>query len=281
MNNLFYFITKNIHWLLFFLLTSFSLYLLVHNSEFQQSKYFAVSQEIAGRAYSVSSSVQSYLNLRTTNTELTQRICTLEEEVQRYKKELENLSDRIQPDSINMGIDQPINHYTHALVTQKQVYGADNFIILNKGSKLGITEDMAVVSTEGIVGVVSYVTPNFSRVLPVINPTYHPTCFIKNTKFFGTLFWDGKDTRYITLSRLPGHASYATGDTIVTSGYSDTFPEGVLVGIIEDTFRQKNEEYNSLKVRLFTDFSTLSDVFVIDNPLRNEQLQIEKGTVEK
>jgi len=237
----------------------------------------AVFQEIAGRVYSVSNGVQSYFNLKPTNEELVQRVCALEEEIQQYKGELENLEERIQPDSIDIGIDRPIYHYTHARVTQKQIYGTNNYITLNKGSKQGIAEDMAVVSLKGIVGVVSTVTSNFARVMPVINPEYHPTCIIKNTKFFGSLFWDGKDPRYITLSGLPSHASYAIGDTIVTSGYSATFPEGVLVGVIEETFKRKNEEYNSLKVRLFTDFSTLNEVFIISNPLRDEQLQIEKG----
>jgi len=206
----------------------------------------------------------------------------LEEELQKYKIELENISDSILPDSLEIGIGRPIYHYTHARVTQKQIHGTNNYIILDKGSCQGIKEDMAVISVKGdIVGVVSVVSSNFSRVMPVLNPTYHPTCIIKNTKFFGTLFWDGNDPSFITLSGLPSHASYAPGDTIVTSGYSASFPEGVLVGKVEGTLKQKNKEYNSLKIRLFADFSTLSEVFIISNPLRDEQIQIEKGVVEK
>jgi rod shape-determining protein MreC len=136
---------------------------------------------------------------------------------------------------------------------------------------------MGVVSVKGIVGVIESVSPHFSRVIPVINSKYNPNCIIKNTGFFGSLFWDGKDPRYISLSRLPSHTSYSIGDTIVTSGYSATFPAGILVGVAEESFKRKNEEYNSIKVRLFTDFSTLNEVFVIKNPLRDEQIKIEKG----
>jgi len=257
------------------------LYLLVRNSEFQRSKYLSVFQEIAGGVYSVSNSVQSYVNLKETNAGLMQRIITLEEEIQVYKNELENLSSQNQLDSINIGTDQPVYHYIHARVVQNRISEVNNYVTLNKGSNDGITEDMAVVSVKGIVGVVSNVTKNFSRVMPLINPEYHPTCIIKSTKFFGSLFWDGKDPRYISLRDLPSHASYAVGDTIVTSGYSAIFPEGVLVGVIEESFKRKNEEYNSLKIRLFTDFSTLNEVFIIRNPLREEQIQIEKGVVEE
>ena len=277
MKNLFNFILKHVHWLLFFVLTAFSLYLLINNSEFQRSKYLSVFQEIAGRVYSVSNSVQSYMNLKTTNADLMQRMSTLEEEVQGYKKQLKMLSDHNHPDTIALGTDQTIFRYTPAHVIVNQITEASNYILLDKGSNDGVTEDMGVVSVKGIVGVIESVSSHYSRVIPVINSAYHPICIIKNKGFFGPLFWDGKDPRYISLSRLPSHASYSFGDTIVTSGYSATFPEGVPVGVAEESFKQKNEEYNSLKVRLFTDFSTLNEVLIIKNPLRDEQIKIEKG----
>ena len=280
MKNLFNFILKQVHWLLFFLLTAFSLYLLVHSSEFQRSKYLSVFQETAGRVYFVSNSVQSYLNLKTTNADLVRRIAALEEEIQGYKKELENLSDRMQPDTIQIGTDKTPYRCIPARIVHNEISELNNYILLDKGYNDSITEDMAVISVKGIVGVVANVTANFSRVIPVLNSGYNPSCMIKNTKFFGSLFWDGKDPRYITLSRLPSHTSYLIGDTIVTSGYSATFPEGVLVGAIEEEFERKNEEYNSLKIRLFTDFSTLNEVIVIRNSLREEQIKLEKGVTE-
>ena len=277
MKNLFNFIVKQAHWLLLFFLTAFSLFLLIHNSEFQRSKYLSIFQEVAGQVYSVSNSVQSYLNLNTTNADLMQRIAVLEGEIQAYKKEVETLSDRSHSDTIRLGDDQTIYQYIPARVIHNEIFGAKNYILLNKGSNDGITEDMGVVSVKGIVGVVTNVSPRFSRVNPVINPEYNPSCMIKNTRFFGSLFWDGKDPRYISLSHLPSHTSFLIGDTIVTSGYSVTFPEGIPVGVVEEPLKSKNEEYNSLKVRLFIDFSTLNEVLIIRNPLREEQLNIEKG----
>ena len=278
MKDLFNLIHKYAHWLLFFFLTAFSLYLLVNNSEFQRSKYLSVFQEISGRVHSVSNSVESYLNLKTTNADLMQRIAALEENLQVYKNQLENITDQKQPDII--GIDQNIFHYIHARVINKELFGPNNFFLLDKGSKHGITEDMGVVSINGIVGIVARVTTNYSRVILVLNPRCNPSCIIKNTKFPGSLLWDGKDPRYIHLSNLPSHTSYTIGDTIVTSGYSDIFPEGILVGVGEEDFIQKNEDYNSLKVRLFNDFSTLSEVFILWNPLQEERRLIEKGISE-
>jgi len=227
--------------------------------------------------YSVSNSVQSYLNLKKSNAELMQRMAILEEKLQEYQKKIEKLSDRTQPDLIDIGIDQSIYYYIPARVVYNQVTETDNYILLDKGSNDGITEDMAVVSTKGIVGVIMNVSPNISRVIPVLNSRTHPTCIIKNTKFFGTLFWDGKDPRYIHLSQLPSHSTFEIGDTVVTSGYSAIFPPDVLVGVIEDNLKQTNQENNSVKLRLFTDFSTLSEVYIIRNPLHDEQIKMVKG----
>ena len=277
MKNLFSFLLKQLHWLLFFFLAAVSLYLLVHSVEFQRSKYLAVFQEAAGKVYYVSNSVQSYLNLNATNADLMQRIAVLEKEVQEYKKMQENLSDRMYPDTIRLGVEQYAYRYTPARVIHNEIFGPKNYILLDKGSEEGIKKDMGVVSVKGIVGVVMNVSPHFSRVLPILNSEYNLSCMIKNTRFFGPLFWDGKDPRYIALSRLPSHTSYSIGDTIVTSGYSIVFPEGIPVGVVEEPLKRKNEEYNSLKVRLFTDFSTLNEVFIIRNPLQEEQINIEKG----
>ena len=258
------------------------MFLLIHNNEFQRSKYLSIFQEITGRMYFISGSVQSYLNLKKINTELLQRIAVLEEEVQEYKKNWENLTDQIRPDSIHIDTDQTGYRYiAYARVINNQISGPNNYITLDKGSKHGITEDMAVISAKGIVGVIMRVSPHFSRVIPIINSGYHPSCMIKNTRFVGSLFWNGEDPRYISLIHLPSHTLYTIGDTIVTSGYSAVFPEGVPVGVVEGAFKQKNEEFNSLTVRLFTDFSTLNEVLIIRNLLREEQLKIEKGVGEE
>ena len=277
MKNLFNFIIKHIHWLLFCFLTAASVYLLVNNSEFQRSRYLTVFHEVAGRVYNITSSVQSYLNLRETNTDLMQRIVTLEEEIQTKKNELEYFTDRTHLELNNFDIEKSFYPFMPARVVRNQVSGINNYIRLNKGSNDGVAEDMGVVSIKGgIVGVVVKVSPNFSHVNPVLHSGFHPSCMIKKSRFSGSLFWDGSDPRYISLSGLPSHATYTIGDTVITSGYSPTFPEGILVGIIEGTLKQKNEESNSFKIRLFTDFSTLNEVFIIKNPYREEIIQIEK-----
>jgi len=268
--------------LLFFILTFLSLYLFIHNNDFQRSKYMSVFQEISGKVYTVSNSIESYMHLRTVRDDLSQKVADLEQEILLNRREIEVLTDNMRSsDTIFKSVYHTPYRLIPARLVHNQISETENYITLNKGSNDGIKADMGVLSSKGgVVGLVMRVSPNFSLVIPLLNPNSQLSCKIKTTNYFGSLVWSGKDPLYSYLGDLPGHAVFNTGDTIVTSGYSSTFPEGILVGVIADTFKQKNDGYNSLKIKLFTDFSTLSEVLVVENKLKEEQKKIEKGGIE-
>jgi rod shape-determining protein MreC len=161
------------------------------------------------------------------------------------------------------------------------VSGVENYITINKGYLEGIDVDMGVVTHRGVVGVVTNVSAHFARVIPLLNSKFQTSGKIMNTGYFGPLVWDGRDSRFTYLRELPRHATFNSGDTIITSGYSTFFPEGIPVGTIETSYKQKGDDYNSLKIRLFADFDTLTEVLVIENKLKDEQQKIEKGVVDQ
>jgi rod shape-determining protein MreC len=223
------------------------------------------------------------MNLKTINSDLMQRVAVLEQELRTSKQEVEVLSELVNPMEVHHFADAYPGTYTFlpARVVNNQIARmGNNYITLNKGTLAGIKEDMGVLSPTGVVGVVVNVSSHFSKVIPILNPKYHLSCKIKGTNFFGTLSWDGEDSRYTSLKELPQHALFNIGDTVVTSGFSTVFPEGVPVGTVETTFKKKGENYNSLKVKLFTNFGALSEVLIVVNALKDEQLNIEKGESE-
>ena len=65
------------------------------------------------------------------------------------------------------------------------------------------------------------------------------------------------------VEEIPRHVEYQVGDTIVTSGYSTTFPEGIPVGTILNRVRSQDDSFFTFKVRLMPDFRSLSTVRVI------------------
>lgn len=277
MRELFSFIQKNVHWLLFFLLLVFSFLLIVKNNQFQRSKYLSAANEVTGRIHSVTGGIQSYINLYSDNEKLLGKIVELEDKVFSLQEAIRLTTDVTRSDFITLdSINALVYDFKPARVVYNNIRSVENYIQLNKGSEDGVKPDMGVMSPSGIVGVIMDVSPHYSIAISVLNPKFQLNCKIKGKNYIGSLVWDGKDPRYTYLENLPRHAELATGDTIVTSGFSAFFPEGLSVGVIVDVQKQKNDNYNSAKIELFTDFSTLTQVLVIENSYRDEQINLQK-----
>ena len=279
MRELFNFIQKNIHWLLFLLLIVVAVVLNINNNQFQRSKYLAATYEVTGRVHSVTSAVESYINLKSENDALLFRIAELENEKYTYERKIELLESISRTEiALNDSLYTPQYKSIPGMVVYNNTQGSENYIQINKGSNDGIKRDMGVMSPEGIVGVIMEVSPHYSLAISVLNPKFQLNCKLKDKNYFGPLVWDGKDPRYTYLENLPRHADLEIGDTIVTSGFSAFFPEGLHVGIVIDTKKQKNDNYNSAKVKLATDFNTLKKVLIIENHFQEEQINLQTTT---
>ena len=95
--------------------------------------------------------------------------------------------------------------------------------------------------------------------------------------YIGTLQWDGKDSRFALLADVATHMVVNTGDTIVTSGLSPVFPEGIPVGIVENSILKEGDSYYTIRVRLNTNFKRLKYVEVVQNAAQDELEELENG----
>jgi rod shape-determining protein MreC len=168
--------------------------------------------------------------------------------------------------------------YLTSRVINNTVNKQYNYITLDRGSSSGIEPDMAVINSDGIVGIVKSVTGNYSGVMSVLNREFTVSGKIRKNGYYGPMSWTGKNTGFATLIDIPHHVVIAKGDTIVTSGFGGVFPEGYLIGIIED-FRLKGGNYYEINVRLSNDFRKLSYVQVIKNITRQEIDSLETTVV--
>ena len=81
------------------------------------------------------------------------------------------------------------------------------------------------------------------------------------------------------LKDLPRHAEFNLGDTVVTSGFSTVFPEGIMVGTVDDMSDSHDGLSYLLKIKLATDFGKVSDVRVIARNGQQEQKELENKAV--
>ena len=66
------------------------------------------------------------------------------------------------------------------------------------------------------------------------------------------------------------------GDSLITNGYSNIFPEGIKVGTVNRFEEDETENFYFIEVNLNLDYSNLDYVYVIQNPLKNERIKLEK-----
>jgi len=260
---------------LFLGLVTVSSWLLINNNDFQRSRFMSVSQEITGSVHGIYGGIISYIDLKRENELLMERNAALEQKIMYYKNmiELSEDSSRVRNADLN-----PVPwRFIPARPVFNQVSGVKNFITLNKGLDSGVKVGMGVLSSKGsVVGHVMSVSQHFAQVIPLLNPDSKPNGKILSTNYSGELNWDGKDPRFTNLNKLPAHAIFHVGDTIVT-GFSAFFPEGVPVGTVAELPEKKNMSFNSLKIKLLTDFSTLNEVFIVEYSLKEEQEKIMRG----
>lgn len=218
---------------------------------------------------SVSGEVRSYLNLKETNQRLTEQLATAELNYLHLKQQVDfAIADTISPFveiSKEALYESPLT-FTTAQVISSSTNRRRNLVLLDKGRKDGIKEQMGVVSESGIAGIISLVNEHYSVMVPLLNPTLRLSCTIKKTGYVGTLSWNTPGENFAQLSELFRHADYNKGDTVVTSGYSSVFPPGLFVGTIEESSHLEDNIPNaksSATVRLGTDFDRLQFVYVI------------------
>ncbi|KAA6344710.1 Cell shape-determining protein MreC, partial [termite gut metagenome] len=149
---------------------------------------------------------------------------------------------------------------------------------LDKGADGGIRPDIGVVGGNGIVGIVYKTSPNYSLVISILNSKSNISCKVKNSDYFGYLQWEPGDSRYAYLKDFPRHAEVNLGDTVITSGHSTMFPEGIIVGTVNETSDSKDGLSYLLKVKLTTDFGNVTEVRVIARNEQNEILELEQNS---
>ncbi|MFV0418909.1 MAG: rod shape-determining protein MreC [Dysgonomonas sp.] len=274
MRNLINFLLRNSSWFVFIFLEIICFYFVFSGNSYQKSVFLKASNEITGELYSISGSISSYFGLREENQDLLEKNAELQAQVSYLKDYIFEIeADSVKTEAF---IRDSLGHKANpdfiiARVEKNSISMLDNYIIINKGQNDGVKEDMGVVSQKGIVGVVRATGANSSMVQSLLNPHSRFSCKILNSNAAGILIWEGGDSRYAKLTEYPKYERIEKGDTIVTSGFSDFFPEGIMVGTIEDFKSETDDNFYSLKVKLSTDFGSLKNVRLINNT--NEEIK--------
>ena len=271
MKSLLNFLYKYNHLLLFIIIEILCISFIIKYNNYHRVIFTNSSNAISGFVYDKSNKIENYFKLQIINDQLASENAKLRNQL-RLIKESDIFLKAVVP------IDSNITRAIPARVINNSVNKHDNYLTLNKGFKDGVRPDMGVISADGIVGVVVNVSRNYSTVLSLLNERWSVNAKLLKSNYFGTLSWDGKNPRQAILSEIPYHVEINEGDTVVTSGFSTIFPEGINIGTTTLVEYNSGDNFKKIWIQLSVDFSNISYVEIIENKIFKERTDLEKLT---
>lgn len=271
MHNLIEFFIRYKYWFVFLLLEACSLIMLFRSNSYQGSVYFTTANTVAGTYYSVISDLTSFFGLKKVNEGLSSDNTRLLLQIQELKDEISKLkTDTVETQYYGLG-----HKLIDAKVVNATLHRNNNLITINKGSADGVHPEMGVICSRGVVGIVSMTSEHYSIVMPLVNTTSSISCRLSKSLYFGTMKWQRGAINISYVTDVPRHAKIKPGETVETNGYSDIFPAGLPIGQVLNFENSADGMAYHLRVKLFTDFSTLRDVSVIADYVNQERKLLE------
>ena len=268
----------------YFILLLFSLSLIFNSNYFHRSKVIILSNNISNFSSENFDYIIEYFELKDINLDLTKENLFLKNQLEKVKQ-YSNL-DSLKNTNFT---------FRNAKVISNNLSSFKNHLIINKGVRHGLKNEMGVINSTGIVGIINRTSKNYSSVMSVLNIDTKINAKVKRTSHFGTLEWNGRRTSYLVLNDIPETANIKVGDSIITGGMSLIFPEGINIGVVSEILNQNKisdtvvrfkgnideakyldfdfkENYLTVKVKLHTDMNNLNNVYVIES-LNIEEFQ--------
>lgn len=258
MYNLFVFLKKHNAVLLFLLLEIICIFLILNSLPYHNRKFVSASNSISGSMHSTSSDVSDYFNLRNENELLAHHNALLMNELEKHRFSVDTIRH-----------DENFT-YLPAHVISNSLNRVNNYILIDKGRLDGVDVDMGVICDNGVVGKVVNVSNHYASVMSLLNASSITSVRFASNQSIASVIWNSDGYRFSTVKDIPAHLKIDKGDTLVTSGYSNSFPPGILVGTIEEATFDERSDFNAAKMRFSTDFSTLQYVYVVKNNFKAE-----------
>ena len=229
------------------LLLTIALAFTIQSHSYHRSKFFNSANWFTGTIYNTSNNISSYFDLDTENRQLL-------EENRRLRNLLYN-----QKEADSIEIDTSGLNYTirSAQIIKNSYANPNNYITINKGKNDSIKQDMGVITSKGILGIVEHTTNKYSSVQSILNTKSNINAKIKNTNYFGSLVWDTENYNVVQLEDIPRLVPLLVGDTIVTGAMSSIFPENIPIGTIQKFDLNVSKSFYRIDVALFNDMTNV------------------------
>jgi len=269
MYRLFEFFWQYRAFLVFVLIETICIWLIVKNNNYQGAAFFNSSNRYAANILEVKTDIQDYFELKQVNENLAKENARLN---QLLTSELQKKNTAIsyQADSARASR----YYFIAGKVINNSTANFNNYITIDKGTLDGLKPGMGLIASNGAVGKINQCSDHFCTAYSILSKNQTWSAKIKNKRIECHVQWNGIDPITADLLDIPRHQKIAAGDTVITSGYSTFFPEGIMIGKVK-SFNLEGGSFWKATIELSTDFTALSYVYAIGNKMETEQDSLE------
>lgn len=244
--------------------------MIFQNDGYHESGFLNSANNTISNFYNSIQQANDYLHLKAVNDSLANEIARL--------KGQQNTAFIIDSTTLITHFDTiPKRQYTYtwAKVINATTQFRNNYLTINKGKLHGIKPRMAVINENGVVGVIKDVTNNYATIISLLNKKTRISARLTRTNAIGYLTWDGGNYYNATLNDIPTHIKVLPGDTIVSSTYSDIYPDNIPVGIVTKIETPEGASLQKITLRLAVDMKRLGYVYIITDQYKSQKDSLE------
>jgi len=206
------------------------------------------------------SQVRVYRQALNTNTYLQRQNILLQDELSKLRSiEQENLNLR------NMfGFTE---HTTLDLIpvtiVGKELNGINNSLTIKPGLSSGLTTDMPLITSNGLLGKVVLITDKYAQIMPYFNTLFKVSAKVQENQAPGIVSWEGTNMDELVMDFVPLTIKVDSGYVIETSGFSNQYPEGIPIGVVTRTEAEEGKETQKIYLKPFASLFDVSQGFVV------------------
>lgn len=152
----------------------------------------------------------------------------------------------------------------------------DNFVegyTIDKGTDEGIKKDYIVISPEGLVGVVTEVHSNWSKIQTLLNENVAVASTVEGATDSGDGivkgYRNGNDMQ-AEITNLPMNSTIKEGEIVVTSGLGGYYPKGIRIGEVTSVKADDVKVMKTAMLKTYVDFNNLQELFVVVPPTERD-----------
>lgn len=283
MRNIFIFIRIYFTFIFFLFLMGVSFYMIFSYNHYHHAVYSATANEITGGINKKFNTIQYYFQLKRTNDSLVKANEMLYNKL-KQNYELPDTVNNISIDTLTVDSIETQRKYLYmqAKVIHNSVNQTNNYIELHRGRLQGIGPDMGVIDVNNaVIGTVVDVSNNYAVVMSLLHEQSNVSARLKKGGETGNVIYNSQTPGILYLKDISRFAKITAGDTVVTSGFSDKFPRGLMIGFVKDIINDKSSSTYTVRLKPAANFENLQYSYIINNLQKEEPEQLLKKVKSK